>query len=56
MPATELLPGAYEYLGRVVQAQAGMLAFRDSFIAIAFACLLAMLPALALRRGKPKAA
>ena len=55
VPATELLAGSYEYLGRVVQAQAGMLAFRDSFLAVAIACLVAMLPALALRKGRAAA-
>ncbi|MDB5375024.1 MAG: Drug resistance transporter, EmrB/QacA subfamily, partial [Belnapia sp.] len=52
VPATELLAGAYEYLGRLVQAQAAMLAFRDSFLAVALACLVAVLPTLAMRRGK----
>jgi EmrB/QacA subfamily drug resistance transporter len=51
VPDTQRLGGAYEILGRVVQLQAGMLGFRDSFLAVAVACLVAVLPTLALRRG-----
>ncbi|MBK1660935.1 DHA2 family efflux MFS transporter permease subunit [Paracraurococcus ruber] len=50
IPETDLLGGSYDYLSRVLAAQAGMLGFRDSFQAVALACLLAVLPALALRR------
>ena len=50
IPDTQRLGAAYELLGRVVQVQAGLLGFRDSFLAVAAACLLAMLPALAMRR------
>jgi len=52
VPATELLPGAYELLGRVVVAEATMLAFRDSFLLVAIACLAAVVPALGLRRRR----
>jgi len=48
----DLLGGSYDYLARVVQAQAGLLAFRDSFLAVSAACLVAVLPALALRRRR----
>lgn len=50
VPETDLLGGSYEILSRVVQAQAGMLGFRESFLAVTFACLVAVLPALALRK------
>lgn len=55
VPVTELLPGAYEMLGRVIAGQAGVVAFRESFLFVALACLLAVLPALALRRPRATA-
>jgi hypothetical protein len=51
VPDTQRLAGSYDFLGRILQAQAGMLGFRDSFLAVAVACLVALLPALAMRRA-----
>ncbi len=45
--------GALDYLGRIVLGQAMMLAFRDSFYFSAFIFLLAIAPALMMRRPKP---
>ncbi|TDH59316.1 DHA2 family efflux MFS transporter permease subunit [Dankookia rubra] len=56
VPETELLGGSYDYLARVLAAQAGMLGFRDSFLAVTIACLVALLPAMALRRRRISAA
>ncbi|MFC7472934.1 DHA2 family efflux MFS transporter permease subunit [Dankookia sp. GCM10030260] len=56
VPETELLAGSYDYLARVLAAQAGMLGFRDSFLAVTIACLMAVLPAMALRRRRVSAA
>ena len=56
VPETELLGGSYDYLARVLAAQAGMLGFRDSFLAVTIACLIAVLPAMALRRRRVSAA
>ena len=47
---------AHDFLQRIVGAQAGMLGFRDAFLAVAVACLLAVLPALTLRQKPPGAA
>ncbi|HYF09077.1 MAG TPA: DHA2 family efflux MFS transporter permease subunit [Acetobacteraceae bacterium] len=44
--------GALDYLARIVLAQAMMLGFRDSFHISAYVFLLAMLPALFMRRAR----
>ncbi len=46
---------AHDFLQRMVTAQAGMLGFRDAFLAVALACLMALLPALTLRQKPPGA-
>ncbi len=56
MAETETLAGAYQHLGQALLAQGSMLAFRDSFLAVAVACLVAVLPALTLRRPRVSAA
>lgn len=56
VPDTQVLGGTYDVLSHVVQAQAGMLGFRDSFLAAAAACLIAMLPAMAMHRPARRAA
>ena len=45
---------AHDFLGRMVVAQANMLGFRDAFLAVGIACLLALLPAVTLRQPPPK--
>jgi len=44
--------GALHYLGRVIYAQGNMLAYRDGFLVIAVAFLLACLPAMLMRRRR----
>jgi hypothetical protein len=46
---------AHDFLLRIVTAQAQMLGFRDAFLAVGLACLLALLPALTLRQKPPGA-
>ncbi len=46
---------AYDFLARMVEAQAGLMGFRDAFIAVGLACLLAVLPGLTLRQKPPGA-
>lgn len=41
---------AQEYLGQMLLSQAGMLAFRDTFLAVTLICLLALLPVAIMRR------
>ena len=41
---------AQEYLGQMVLSQASMLAFRDSFLAVAAGCMLALIPVAIMRR------
>ena len=43
---------AQDHLGQAILAQASMLAFRDSFLAVAVMCLLALIP-VAIMRQKP---
>ena len=45
--------GALYYLGQVIEAQAYAQAFRDCFYMVAFAFMLALLPACMLRRAQP---
>ncbi len=44
---------AYDFLSRIVEAQAGLMGFRDAFIVVAVVCLLAILPGLTLRQRPP---
>ena len=46
------LPGALEYLGRVVYAQAYTQGFRDSFLICALAFVLALIPACMMARAR----
>ena len=41
---------AQDYLGQVVLQQASMLAFRDTFLAVALGCLAALVPVAIMRR------
>jgi EmrB/QacA subfamily drug resistance transporter len=41
---------AYDFMSHVVEAQAGLMGFRDAFVVVAVVCLLAILPALTLRQ------
>ena len=43
---------AQDHLGQAILAQASMLAFRDSVLAVAVMCLLALIP-VAIMRQKP---
>jgi MFS transporter, DHA2 family, multidrug resistance protein len=52
VPETLRLAGFEDYLGRIVFAQAQMLAFRDSFTVAAIVCLAAVVPALLMRRAR----
>ncbi len=47
---------AHAFLSRMVASQAELQGFRDAFIAVALACLVAMLPGLTLRQKPPAAA
>ncbi|MBW8269175.1 DHA2 family efflux MFS transporter permease subunit [Caldovatus aquaticus] len=53
LPETLRRAGAEDYLGRVVAAQAGMLGFRDAFLALALAFAAALAPGLMTRRRPP---
>ena len=48
--------GALNYLGRVIQAQAYTLGFRDSFLVVAVIFTLALIPAWIMGRTKPQQA
>ena len=52
VPETLRLAGFEDYLGRIVLAQAQMLAFRDAFVVAALVCLAAIVPALLTRRAR----
>ncbi|BDG71186.1 DHA2 family efflux MFS transporter permease subunit [Roseomonas fluvialis] len=41
---------AHEYLGQMLLSQASMLAFRDTFLAVALICVLALVPVAIMRR------
>jgi hypothetical protein len=43
---------ALDYLGRMVQAQGGMMGYRDSFLAVAAIFLVALVPALMMRQRR----
>jgi len=51
VPEALLAPGALDYLGRVVYAQARTLGFQDAFFFIFFAFVLALAPAWLLGRA-----
>jgi DHA2 family multidrug resistance protein len=51
VPDAVLGPGALDYLGRVIYAQARTLGFQDAFFHICFAFVLALLPAWFLGRA-----
>ena len=51
IPADVRFPGALQYLGEVVYAQARTFGFQDSFFQISFAFCIALIPALLLRRS-----
>jgi hypothetical protein len=51
VPDAVLGPGALDYLGDVVYAQARTLGFQDAFFHICFAFVLALVPAWLLRRA-----
>ena len=53
VPETLRRAGAEDYLGRIVAAQAGMLGFRDAFLALGVAFALALIPALLTSRRPP---
>jgi MFS family permease len=44
---------AHEFLAQAILGQAGMLAFRDTFLAVAVACCVALIP-VAIMRHRPK--
>jgi EmrB/QacA subfamily drug resistance transporter len=54
LPHQQQKAGALEYLGSMVNAQAQMLAFSDTFIVIAIVALLALIPAALLSRSQRK--
>ena len=56
VPDAVLRPGALDYLGQVIYAQARTLGFQDAFFYIFFAFVLALIPAWLLgRAGRPRA-
>jgi DHA2 family multidrug resistance protein len=52
LPESALQPGALDYLGRVIYAQALGLGFQDAFFLICFAFALALVPAWFLGRAQ----
>ncbi|WP_421991327.1 MDR family MFS transporter [Roseococcus sp.] len=55
LPEVVRRDAAHDFLMRMVEAQAGLMGFRDAFIAVGLACLLAVLPGLTLRQKPPGA-
>ena len=55
LPFQQQKAGALEYLGTMVQAQAQMIAFSDTFIVIGVVSLLALVPAVMLSRSQRRA-
>ena len=45
---------AKDYLGQMILSQASMLAFRDTFLLVAIACLVALVPVAIMRGGGAK--
>jgi hypothetical protein len=52
LPFQQQKAGAYEYLGQMLHVKAEMLAFSDTFIVIAVAGVVAMIPAAMLSRSQ----
>lgn len=46
---------AYDFITRMIEAQANLLGFRDAFLVVAVICLVAILPGLTLRQKPPGA-
>jgi DHA2 family multidrug resistance protein len=55
LPEVVRRDAAHDFISRMVEAQAGLMGFRDAFIAVGLACLLAILPGLTLRQKPPGA-
>jgi hypothetical protein len=55
LPLQQQKAGAYEYLGQMLHVKAEMLAFSDTFIVIAVAGVVAMIPAAMLSRSQRRA-
>jgi len=55
LPEVVRRDAAHDFLTRMVEAQAGLMGFRDAFVAVGLACLLAILPGLTLRQKPPGA-
>ncbi|MDB5382870.1 MAG: Drug resistance transporter, EmrB/QacA subfamily [Rhodospirillales bacterium] len=53
LPEVVRRDAAYDFLTRMVEAQAHLLGFRDAFLVIGLICLLAILPGLTLRQRPP---
>lgn len=53
LPEVMRRDAAHDFLTRMVEAQAGLMGFRDAFLAIGIACLFAVLPGLTLRQKPP---
>jgi hypothetical protein len=53
-PEGLLRPGSLHFLGRVIEAQANTLGFKDGFMIIAVVFVCALVPALMLRKTKKK--
>ncbi len=54
LPDTLLRPGSLHYLGRMVEAQANALGFKDGYMAIVVVFICALVPAFMLGNGKKK--
>ena len=52
VPDAVLQAGALHFLGRIVEAQAQTMGFKDGFMIIAVVFILALIPAMMLRRDK----
>ncbi|WP_424813243.1 DHA2 family efflux MFS transporter permease subunit [Roseococcus sp. YIM B11640] len=55
LPEVVRRDAAHDFITRMVEAQAGLMGFRDAFLAVGLACLLAILPGLTLRQKPPGA-
>ncbi|MDB5413809.1 MAG: Drug resistance transporter, EmrB/QacA subfamily [Rubritepida sp.] len=53
LPEVVRRDAAYDFMTRIVEAQAGLLGFRDAFMAIAVMCVLAIVPGLTMRQKPP---
>ena len=52
VPDAVLQPGALNYFGRVIEAQAQTMGFQDGFMVIAYVFILALIPAMLFGREK----